>query len=106
MTIEIPPISILIFKSDIAARNCLVKSNDEIKNNRSIIVKLGDFGLAERLYLEVNIKDKSKKPLPVRCMCTGYSSWGNKLCLNVSFVFTGMSPEALDLEFSLKSDVW
>lgn len=56
------------FYRDLAARNCLVFSNKDSKqNDQKIIVKIGDFGLATELYSTDYYKHKGHKPLPLRC---------------------------------------
>lgn len=66
---------------DIAARNCLVSSNDP--KNR--IVKIGDFGLTRDIYQDAYYRKDGEALLPVR--------W--------------MAPESLaDARFTTQSDVW
>jgi len=65
---------------DIAARNCLVSTNEG-----NLVVKLADFGLARNLYKNALYLKEGEGRLPVR--------W--------------MAPESIcDMEFTTKSDVW
>lgn len=57
----------LYYFRDLAARNCLVFSNEDAESDRVIITKIGDFGLAKELYAYEYYKHKGDKPLPLRC---------------------------------------
>ena len=74
-------IVLFIFHRDLAARNCLVSSC----NPSSMVVKIGDFGLARDIYKNDYYRKEGEGLLPVR--------W--------------MSPESLvDGVFTTQSDIW
>ena len=69
------------FYRDLAARNCLVSSY----NPSTMVVKIGDFGLARDIYKNDYYRKEGEGLLPVR--------W--------------MSPESLvDGVFTTQSDIW